>query len=629
MLLLLWCLLTPLTPADTQGTPADTQGTPLTPPDTQGTPLTPADTQGTPAETQGTPLTPPDTQGTPLTPADTQGTPLTPADTQGTPADTQGTPLTPPDTQGTPLTPADTQGTPADTQGTPLTPADTQGTPLTPADTPDTQGTPLRPAVRHDADRGDRRARVSRIDIKPSVRDVTRRPDAQHGHNFIDHTSGDTSAPPLPRPLGQAQTHPGPVSGTSDHEGFSPPDLSDLTPSVPGSRRPKWRPLRNPFYPLSAAACGLLALTAAAVLIFSVGVLGNVALMCIVCHNYHMRSISNSLLASLAFWDFLVLFSCLPLVLFQRLTQDWLLGELSCRIIPYLEVASLGVTTFTLCALCIDRLRCASGLHAYQPVENATSTAAKLAVIWAGALLLALPELLLRQLLEEEGAGHRCVVRVSTRLPDTLYVLGLTYAGARLWWCFGCYFCLPTVFTICCSLAAARRIRRAEAAVARGDQPGRDRRPLRAESRMNCAVVSLALLYGFCSVPENICNVLSAYMAPGISVPTMDVLHLVSQMLLFCKSAASPLLVFSLCRPFRQAFGDCCCCCWEQCSDTGADRAPGDDHAPGDGHAPADDYAPGDDHGDEPDVSTARLELWPLPCRQLAPARYTAADMHC
>uniref|UniRef100_A0A3Q2Z7A5 G-protein coupled receptors family 1 profile domain-containing protein n=1 Tax=Hippocampus comes TaxID=109280 RepID=A0A3Q2Z7A5_HIPCM len=232
-------------------------------------------------------------------------------------------------------------------------------------------------------------------------------------------------------------------------------------------------------------------------------------------------------------------------------------------------VASLGVTTFTLCALCIDRYRAAANVRSYyEMTDNWASTGAKLAVIWVGALLLALPELLIRQLVTEEGdaaegepgpACQRCVARVSTRLPDTLYVLGLTYGGARLWWFFGCYFCLPTLFTIFCSLATAHKIRgaeRAAAAPSRGTQ-----KQIRLESQMNCAVVALAVLYGFCLIPENVCNVVVAYMAAGVPPRTLDILQLLSQLLLFCKAAAAPVLVLCLCEPFRRAFLDCCCCC--------------------------------------------------------------------
>ncbi|XP_030587509.1 prosaposin receptor GPR37 isoform X2 [Archocentrus centrarchus] len=229
-------------------------------------------------------------------------------------------------------------------------------------------------------------------------------------------------------------------------------------------------------------------------------------------------------------------------------------------------VVSLGITTFTLCALCIDRIRAATNVQIYEMIENWTSTTAKLAVIWVGALLLALPELLIKQLVTEEDEPpdlapcEHCVVRISTDLPDTLYVLGLTYNGARLWWYFGCYFCLPTLFTICSSLATVRKIRSAERACVRGSK-----KQIQLESQMNCAVVALAILYGFCIIPENICNIISVYMAASIPRRTLNILYLVSQLLLFCKSAVTPVLLFCQCQPFTRAFLDCCCCCCDEC----------------------------------------------------------------
>ncbi|XP_045892298.1 prosaposin receptor GPR37-like [Micropterus dolomieu] len=363
------------------------------------------------------------------------------------------------------------------------------------------------------------------------------------------------------------------LNTTDYEEEYSLPDYPDPTPFVPVNTRTRRKQMKNPFYPVTGESYGAYAVMITAAVIFSVGIIGNVSVMCIVCHNYYMRSISNSLLANLALWDFVIIFFCLPLVVFHELTKNWLLGEFSCRIIPYLEVASLGVTTFTLCALCIDRFRAATNVQMYyEMIENWASTTAKLAVIWVGALLLALPELLIRQLVTEDGDPpdvtpcERCVVRISTDLPDTLYVLGLTYDGARLWWYFGCYFCLPTLFTIFSSLVTARKIRHAERACVRGSK-----KQIQLESQMNCAVVALAILYGFCIIPENICNIISVYMAASMPKRTLDILHLVSQLLLFCKSAVTPVLLFCLCQPFTKAFLDCCCCCCEEC---GPPRSP-------------------------------------------------------
>ncbi|XP_059567679.1 prosaposin receptor GPR37 [Myotis daubentonii] len=348
-------------------------------------------------------------------------------------------------------------------------------------------------------------------------------------------------------------------AGEGVHEGEDP------RPRNSTNRRLR---LKNPFYPLTQESYGAYAVMCLSVVIFGTGIIGNLAVMCIVCHNYYMRSISNSLLANLAFWDFLIIFFCLPLVIFHELTKKWLLEDFSCKIVPYIEVASLGVTTFTLCALCIDRFRAATNVQMYyEMIENCSSTTAKLAVIWVGALLLALPEVVLRQLSKEDaGSGgrapaERCVIKISPDLPDTIYVLALTYDGARLWWYFGCYFCLPTLFTITCSLVTARKIRQAEKACTRGNK-----RQIQLESQMNCTVVALTILYGFCIIPENIYNIVTAYMATGVSQQTMDLLHIISQFLLFFKSCVTPVILFCLCRPFSRAFLECCCCCCEECA---------------------------------------------------------------
>ncbi|XP_003201499.2 prosaposin receptor GPR37 [Danio rerio] len=386
----------------------------------------------------------------------------------------------------------------------------------------------------------------------------------------------------LPKPVAQVQPtdfHPDfpsiPEWGTSPLE-----EYEEVTAFIPRNTRPRTPGVKNPFYPLTGESYGAYAVMCISIFFFTVGIVGNIAIMCIVCHNYYMRSISNSLLANLALWDFVILFFCLPLVVFHELTKDWLLGEFSCKIIPYIEVASLGVTTFTLCALCIDRFRAASNVQMYyEMIENCTSTTAKLTVIWLGALLLALPELLIRQLVKEVSEPpevtpcEHCVVRISTDLPDTLYVLGLTYNSARLWWYFGCYFCLPTLFTIISSVVTARKIRKAERASVRGN-----RKQIQLESQMNCIVVALAILYGFCVIPENISNIVSVYMATGVPRRTLDILHLVSQMMLFCKSAVTPVLLLALCRPFSKAFLDCCCCCFEECGPPKSSEPNSDDN---------------------------------------------------
>ncbi|XP_048405210.1 prosaposin receptor GPR37 [Stegostoma tigrinum] len=392
------------------------------------------------------------------------------------------------------------------------------------------------------------------------------------------------------------------LNGSSGSGADSAPAL--LPVQAPGRRRQ----LKNPFYPVTEDSYGAYAVMCLSIVIFVIGIMANLSIMCIVCHNYYMRSISNSLLANLAFWDFIIIFFCLPLVIFHELTKKWLLGDVSCKVIPYLEVASLGVTTFTLCALCIDRFRAATNVQMYyEMIENCSSTTAKLAVIWVGAMLLALPEIALRQLVTEEVAASdvtadRCVVKISPKLPDTLYVLALTYDSAKMWWYFGCYFCLPTLFTIGSSIVTARKIRKAEKSCARGNK-----RQIQLEGQMNCTVVALTILYGFCIIPENICNIVTAYMVTGVSQQTVDLLQLISQFLLFFKSCVTPVVLFCLCKPFSRAFLDCCCCCCEECG-------------------PKSSTVASDDNDNE---FTTELELSPFSTIRREMSTYTSVATHC
>lgn len=126
-------------------------------------------------------------------------------------------------------------------------------------------------------------------------------------------------------------------------------DPWDATPITPPSSQDFGDEIKNPFYPVTSETFGAYAITCVSGVIFLVGISGNVAILCIVCQNYYMKSISNSLLANLAVWDFVLIFFCLPMVVFHELTKSWLLGEFTCKVVPYVEVILLCSTLHDLC----------------------------------------------------------------------------------------------------------------------------------------------------------------------------------------------------------------------------------------------------------------------------------------
>uniref|UniRef100_A0A8C5M236 G protein-coupled receptor 37 like 1 n=1 Tax=Leptobrachium leishanense TaxID=445787 RepID=A0A8C5M236_9ANUR len=318
-----------------------------------------------------------------------------------------------------------------------------------------------------------------------------------------------------------------------------------------------WHPqLQNPLYPLgesSLTAYGILLLS---LVVFAVGIIGNLSVMCIVWHSLYLKSAWDSILAGLALWDFLLLFFCLPVVVFQEITHRRLLGVLSCRIVHYMEVSSLGVSTFSLCALGIDRFQMITSPQTTpRPVEGCQSILGKLSVIWLGSLILALPEILLWQLSQEHSpvsglVSESCTMHPAPNLPPVLHSLVLTYQHARMWWFLGCYFCLPLLFTVISLLVTLRII-----------GTSKDNKYGQCQRHLSWMVMVLAAVYGVCTLPENVTNVLVSY--TRLDVPK-DLMTLITQFFLFLKCAVTPVLLLCLSKPLGQAFLDCCCCCCEE-----------------------------------------------------------------
>ncbi|XP_020012968.1 G-protein coupled receptor 37-like 1 [Castor canadensis] len=372
-----------------------------------------------------------------------------------------------------------------------------------------------------------------------------------------------------PRPF-----HPASLQPTKSLVATSPnPDKDGGTPGsgqeprgnltgMPGQRLQ----IQNPLYPLTDSSYSAYAIMLLALVVFAVGIVGNLSVMCIVWHSYYLKSAWNSILASLALWDFLILFFCLPVVIFNEITKQRLLGDISCRAVPFMEVSSLGVTTFSLCALGIDRFHVAtSTLPKVRPIERCQSILAKLAVIWVGSMTLAVPELLLWQLAQEPapttGTVDSCIMKPSASLPESLYSLVMTYQNARMWWYFGCYFCLPILFTVTCQLVTWRVRgppgRKPECRASKHEQ---------CERQLNSTVVGLTVVYAFCTLPENVCNIVVAYLSTELTRQTLDLLGLINQFSTFFKGTITPVLLLCVCRPLGQAFLDCCCCCCcEEC----------------------------------------------------------------
>lgn len=89
--------------------------------------------------------------------------------------------------------------------------------------------------------------------------------------------------------------------------------------------------------------------------IIAVGLVGNVTLMKTCLSVKSLRTVPNLFLSSLALGDLLLLVTCAPVDASRYLVDEWLFGRVGCKLIPFIQLTSVGVSVFTLTALSADR----------------------------------------------------------------------------------------------------------------------------------------------------------------------------------------------------------------------------------------------------------------------------------
>ncbi|XP_059199236.1 gastrin-releasing peptide receptor-like [Centropristis striata] len=127
-------------------------------------------------------------------------------------------------------------------------------------------------------------------------------------------------------------------------------------------------------------------------LIIIVGLVGNVTLMKTCLMVKSMRTVPNLFLSSLALGDVLLLVTCAPVDASRYLVDEWLFGRVGCKLIPFIQLTSVGVSVFTLTALSADRYK-AIVRPLDMPRSSATlSICVRAGFIWLLSGTLAIPE---------------------------------------------------------------------------------------------------------------------------------------------------------------------------------------------------------------------------------------------
>ncbi|KAM3603086.1 uncharacterized protein V6R79_016292 [Siganus canaliculatus] len=291
-------------------------------------------------------------------------------------------------------------------------------------------------------------------------------------------------------------------------------------------------------------------MTSMYIVIITVGLLGNVTLVKIFVTTSAMRSVPNIFISSLAVGDLLLLVTCVPVDAFRYFSEDWVFGEAACKLIPVIQLTSVGVSVFTLTALSADRYKAIVNPMDIQTSSAVFWTCLKAVSIWVLSVLLAVPEAVFSQVVSMQGPRDNvtfvnCVpYPLSNQMHPKIHSVLI----------FLVYFLLPLSIISVFYYHIARTLLRSA-----HDMPGEvsehTRRQMETRKRLAKIVLVFVGLFALCWFPNHL-----LYMYRSFHYQETDeslvhlVLTLLARVLSFSSSCVNPFALYLLSESFRRHF---------------------------------------------------------------------------
>ncbi|XP_007669762.1 endothelin receptor type B-like [Ornithorhynchus anatinus] len=293
--------------------------------------------------------------------------------------------------------------------------------------------------------------------------------------------------------------------------------------------------------------------------IFLVGIVGNTTLLRIIYKNKCMRNSPNVLIGSLALGDLLYILIALPINVYKLLAEHWPFGVQMCKMIPFIQKASVGITVLSLCALSIDRYRAVASWSRIQGIGIPAWKAVEVTLIWAVAIILAIPEAVSFDLvvLSYREQKHQ-VCMLSSQQKSTFINF---YKDMKDWWLFGFYFCLPLACTgvfytlMSCEMLSKRNGMR----IALNDHMKRRREVAK-------TVFCLVVIFALCWLPLHLSRILKKTIYDPADPNRCDLLSFLLVLDYFginmasLNSCINPVALYFVSRKFKNCFQSCLCC---------------------------------------------------------------------
>uniref|UniRef100_A0A3Q1IHP9 Endothelin receptor type B n=1 Tax=Anabas testudineus TaxID=64144 RepID=A0A3Q1IHP9_ANATE len=295
--------------------------------------------------------------------------------------------------------------------------------------------------------------------------------------------------------------------------------------------------------------------TVVSLLVFVVGIVGNSALLKIIYVNKCMRSGPNILIASLALGDLIHIVIDIPINAYRLMAEDWPFGLVLCKLVPFIQKTSVGITVLSLCALSVDRYRAVVSWNRIKGIRVSVWTEIEITLIWVISLLLAVPEIVGFDMITMNYKDKHLRICLLHPMQTTQFMQ--FYKSVKDWWLFGFYFLMPLAWTgIFYTLMTRKMLKNTENTLSDHTKQRRE---------VAKTVFCLVSVFALCWLPlylsrilkstiydekdPNRCQLLSAFLVLdyfGINMASLN-------------SCINPIALYIVSNRFKQCFKACLC----------------------------------------------------------------------
>ncbi|KTF89200.1 hypothetical protein cypCar_00019391 [Cyprinus carpio] len=293
-------------------------------------------------------------------------------------------------------------------------------------------------------------------------------------------------------------------------------------------------------------------------LLITAGLIGNVTLIRTFCIVKSMRNVPNLFMSSLALGDVLLLVTCAPVDASKFLADEWLFGRMGCKLIPFIQLTSVGVSVFTLTALAADRYKAIVKPMDIQTSKASLKVCLRAASIWLLSMILAIPEVVFSDLHSFHIPETNETFKACAPYPHAGDLHPKIHSMAS----FLILYIIPLfIISVYYIFIARSLIQSAINMPVEGN--AHIRRQIESRIRLAKTVLVFVGLFAICWLPNHVIYLYRSYHYTEVDTSMAHFISSVcARILAFTNSCVNPFALYLLSKSFRKQFNkQLCCCC--------------------------------------------------------------------